>query len=235
MRAARALFPSAAGEPKRYTAIPMEHTDIWTRWAMHYRDLGIDPTTICRDGIADKSKFDEASSRILFIMREPNDWPGGDMCQLMREGPRYQVWHTIGRWAAGLLNGFPDFAAIDNTAAMRDALHQIASINLKKASGGSSADLSVINAFAFRDRALMREQILTIAPSTIVACGTWHELVWLLKLPVSPKEPRQVVTSSTLAARVIPWVHPSRCDNRRTYQTLGELVSQPTATAANAV
>jgi hypothetical protein len=206
--------------------------DLWSRWADHYSALAIDRDAICRDGIADPERFAAASDRVLFVMREANDWPGGDIRALLRDGPRFQVWHTIGRWAAGLLQGFPNFERVDDRETMRDALGQIASINLKKKTGGSSADLSVINAYAWQDRHLLREQIELIRPTTIVACGTWNELVWLLELPVKADAPRTVLQAPKVAARVIPWVHPSRCDNRKSYEDLAMLVrasSLPTA------
>jgi hypothetical protein len=97
--------------------------DLWNRWAQHYRERGIDPGRICRDGIA-----------------------------------------------------VPE----------RDALQSIASINLKKASGGASADSAVVSAYTFQDRDLLRDQIKSISPHTIVACGTTNVLVWLLRWPVMP-------------------------------------------------
>jgi hypothetical protein len=198
--------------------------DLWDRWAAHYRSLSIDEKSICRDGIAEPERFAAAPERILFVMREANNWPGGDIRLLLRDGPRYQVWHMIGRWAAGLLRGFPSYESIDNRDVIRDALQRVASINLKKSTGGSSADLAVINAFAWQDRALLREQIERIGPTTIVACGTASELVWLLDVPVNADAPRRVVRMPGLGARVIPWVHPARCDNRKSYQDLASLV-----------
>jgi hypothetical protein len=197
--------------------------DIWTRWSEHYRERSIDPHSICQDGIADPDRFLVASQKVLFVMREANDWPGGDIRQLLRDGPRFQVWHTIGRWAAGFLQGFPTYDSIDRYETIRDSLQQVASINLKKRTGGSSSDLAVINAYAWQDRELLKEQIAQIHPTTIVACGTFDALVWLLDLPVTADSPRSPLTLEPQGWHVIPWVHPSRCDNRKSYEELAEI------------
>ena len=199
--------------------------DLWGRWAQHYPERGIDPGRICRDGIAVPERFAAAPHRVLFVLREVNDWEGGDLRTLLAAGPRYQTWHTVGRWAAGLLHGFPNYEEVDRWDVMHDALRSIASINLKKASGGASADSAVVSAYAFQDRDLLREQIEAIAPQTIVACGTTEVLVWLLGLPVDAEKPHAPVRTHD-ELRVIPWVHPARCDNRKTYHRLAELATQ---------
>jgi hypothetical protein len=198
--------------------------DLWDRWAQHYRECGINPDRICRDGIAVPEHFAAAPQRVLFVLREVNDWEGGDLRTLLAAGPRYQTWHTVGRWAAGLLHGFPSYEEVDRWEVMRDALQSIASINLKKTSGGASADPAVVSAYAFQDRELLRDQIELISPHTIVACGTTDVLVWLLRLPVNADTPHAPVRTRE-GVRVIPWVHPARCDNRKTYQRLAELAT----------
>lgn len=198
--------------------------DLWDRWAQHYRERGIDPGRICRDGIAVPERFAAAPQRVLFVLREVNDWEGGDLRTLLAAGPRYQTWHTVGRWAAGLLRGFPSYEEVDRWEVMHDALQSIASINLKKASGGASADPALVNAYAFQDRDLLRDQVRLISPHTIVACGTTEVLVWLLRLPMDADKPHAPV-STREGVTVIPWVHPTRCNNRKTYHRLAELAT----------
>ena len=198
---------------------------IWTRRHTHYESLGIEPNRICADGIADSAKFARASHRILVVMREVNDYAGGDVRELLRSGPRYQVWHTVARWTAGILNGFPEYPAVDRLDAMRAALQSIASINLKKTSGGATADLATINAYAHNDRHLLCEQIAEIDPTIIVACGTFDQLVWLLELKVDPDAPRRSPTFTPNGRHlVLPWIHPGRASNRSSYEQLRELV-----------
>ena len=204
--------------------------DIWERWSAHYHATGIDADGICRDGVAIPERYDASPVKILFVLREANDWRNGDIRQLMADGPRFQVWHTVGRWAAGFLQGFPEYETVDRYATIRDSLQQVAAVNLKKLSGGASSDPVQIDAYAFHDRELLREQIKHIGPTVIVACGTWSTLVWLLELPIHPGHPHRPVRTLDAGTLVIPWCHPNRCDNRKTYAALRTLSStEPTA------
>jgi len=197
-------------------------TDIWDRWTEHYKRLGIGPARICKDGIIDEQLFEQARRRVLFVMKEVNDFPGGDLRQMLRKGPRYQMWHATARWAAGLLADFPPYEEANRVDVQRDSLRSIATINLKKTSGRARADMSVISACAHRDRNLLRQQILDIRPDVIVACGTFDVMVWLLGLEVDCDDPRRkaVVYDGIV---VIPWRHPSRVNNQETYEQLRDL------------
>jgi hypothetical protein len=99
------------------------------------------------------------------------------------------MWHTVARWATGLLNGFPDFATIDDFPVMKESLRKVAALNLKKATGGEFADFSKISAYAWRDRDLLLQQFRLLSPEIVVACGTFDILVWLLELNVNPDNP----------------------------------------------
>ncbi len=199
----------------------MTDEEIWAKWGQHYVKLGIDPKGICRDGIIDVTAYRHSKPRILFVMREVNDFPEGDLRVMLSKGPKYQMWHTVARWASGILNGFPPFEEIDTWTAMKDSIRSIATINLKKITGGSTADMSIVNAFAFRDRDLLLEQIELIDPEIIIAAGTFDTLVWLLELEVYPEKPLdRPVPEKVYGLQVIPWRHPGRADNRETYEEL---------------
>jgi hypothetical protein len=92
--------------------------DLWERWAAHHSAAGLDPKKICRDGIVDEAVFSIAKPRVLFVMKEVNGWEGGNLADLLGSGPRFQMWHTIGRCAAGLLDGFPPY--VDGIRPMKD-------------------------------------------------------------------------------------------------------------------
>ncbi len=121
----------------------------WEKWSRHYQVLAINPDRICRDGIFNESEWRKADNKILFVMKEVNDWEGGDLKNLFEDGPKYQMWHTVSRWAAGILHDFPDYEKIDTWSIKKETIRKIASINLKKTSGGSYSDMSVINAYAY--------------------------------------------------------------------------------------
>lgn len=199
---------------------------VWPEWEAHYSRIGVDPARICRDGIVDAERYSRAPRKILFILKEVNDWKGGDLRPWLRQGPRYQIWHTVARWAAGILRNFPRFNEVDNYASMQEGLRQVAALNLKKSSGGSQSDMSVINAYAFQDRTLLLKQIQAIGAEMLVACGTFDSLVWLLELKVDPDCPAEKpVFDSVRKAWVVPFRHPGRVDNAKTYAELKQLLA----------
>lgn len=203
-------------------------SDLWSKWSEHYERNGIDPLRICRDGILDEKKYAAAEKKVLFILKEVNDFAGGDLSEHLKEGPRYQMWYNVARWAYGLLYDFPDFEEADAWSSKLKALAQVAAINLKKASGTASSDMSVINAYAFRDRELLLDQIAYIAPQVIVSCGVNDSLVWLFELNIDPDHPHrpcQMVTPCK--AQFIPWRHPARAAASAYYDNLRNAVLTP--------
>ena len=194
---------------------------LWEKWEGYYQKIGVDPNRICRDGaLADYAR---APKKVLFVLKEVNspDQRGWDLRRFLQSGPKYQMWHAVSRWAAGILLDFPPFEEIDTLERMREALAQVAVINLKKTPGGATSNMSVINAYASRDRELLSEQISGIGPEFVVACGTFDILVWLLNLTVCPDHPNDCpLLDETRNAWVIPWCHPGRSSNIKTH---GEL------------
>lgn len=202
----------------------MNDENLWEKWKAHYAKIGVPPKTICRDGIIDFETYSNSKRKILFVLKDVNDWPEGDLRVMLQNGPVYQMWHTIARWSAGLLQGFPPYEQVDRFDVMKESLRSIAAINLKKCSGKAWSDSPVVNAFAFRDRDLLLEQIHLIAPEVIVAGGTFDPLIWLLELNVDPEHPlSKVVVDQKSGIKVVPWRHPGRVNNRQTYQQLKKI------------
>lgn len=205
----------------------MTTEELWQKWEEHYSKLGIDKKRICRDGIINKEAYSSASTKILFIMKDVNEFPEGDLREMLENGPKYQMWHAVARWAAGILNDFPPFTDIDYYETMKDAIIKIATINLKKTSGGPYSNMLVINAYGFQDRALLREQIEAINPDIVMACGTFDILVWLLELKVNPDEPdNNPVYDEQRKIWVVPFRHPARVNNEKTYSELKSIFNK---------
>lgn len=186
--------------------------DLWEKWKKHYEGKDIDIKEICKDGIINEDDFKTINPRLLFVMKEVNDWPGGNLKELFINGPKYSMWHTIARWTTGIFEEFPSFEDINKWERYSKNISKIASINLKKLSGGASSDMSLINAYAHQDRELLIEQISTIKPDLIIACGTFDQLVWLLNLDVDCKNYSKPVLAElgAIKAWVIPFRHPAR-------------------------
>jgi hypothetical protein len=200
------------------------NNDVWIEWQNHYRQSGLDPAAICKDGIVDPSLFAAATPKILFVLREVNDWPGGHLKELLSAGPKYQMWYSVATWSAGLLGNFPPFAAVDKLEVLSKSLRSIAVVNLKKLSGGSRSDLQQINLFAHSDSELLRRQISQIAPQIIIACGTFDPLVWLLDLDINPNQyAKRIHLVRPAGTTVINWRHPARANRRETYRELSTI------------
>lgn len=200
----------------------------WEKWNKHYQALGIDPNRICRDGILNEVEWRKVDNKkILFVTKEVNDWEGGDLKGFLRDGPKTPMWHTVSRWAAGILFHFPKYEEIDTWSVMKEALEKVASINLKKTSGGGFSDMSIINAYAYTDRELLLEQIDEIQPNIIIACGTFDSVIWLLGLEINPDKPHEKpIFDKTRKMWVVPSRHPSRASNRKTYNELKEMIAE---------
>ena len=192
---------------------------LWDDWRQHYRQLGLDFARVTIDGILDPASFDQAEKRILFVLKDSNDFASGSLADLLKNGPVYSMWHTVARWATALTSR-RNFDEVNSYPIMTQALHQVAVINLKKVTGLANADPEVINAFASRDAELLRKQIEIIDPQIIVACGTFMPLIWLLDLPVNPANPYQEVIRTKSGIKVIRGRHPNRAPAKKSFEQL---------------
>lgn len=198
-------------------------------WLEFYGSKGIDTKGFSRDGIVDEDAFEKATRRVLFILRETNDfWTSnefrGDLRKFLRGTLRWQLWHTLGRWAYGILNDFPDYRECDNHRSIRRALGSIAVINLKKITGGSWSDLEEINETALRDKTFILQEVDIIDPHVVVACGTRGHVVWLFELEDVPRPDGLSLSYDEGKERLFLFTrHPVRAKNLETYDDLKKL------------
>ncbi|MBF0504838.1 MAG: hypothetical protein HQL14_07020 [Candidatus Omnitrophica bacterium] len=205
---------------------------IWDKWRELYKEVGIDTGRICKDGIICYEAFCNSKPKILFVMKDINnrgveDHSHGvrDLPEWLKDGPRHQLWHTIARWSAGIFNEFPPYKTL-NKDVVKGALTKVAAINLKKACGGARVDSKVIAAYAHQDRDLLLEQIQTVKPDLIIACGVMEHLIWLLDLKVNPEDPKDSPVKDTArGAWVVPFRHPARAAGSKIYCQLKQAVS----------
>lgn len=200
---------------------------IWDKWVKHYEEVDIKTGHICKDGIINPDKFSKAKPKILFIMKDINNRGAKDpshgvrnIPEWLKDGPKHQLWYTIARWSAGILNGFPSYKQIDSKM-IKESFEKIAAINLKKACGGARVDSEVINAYAHQDRGLLLEQIKSIGPDFIISCGVMEPLIWLLDLKVNPEKPAaEPVKGVSRKIWVIPFRHPAMGSGAKVYNNL---------------
>ena len=171
------------------------------------------------DGAVSDDYWD-ASPRVLFLLKETNNY-GRDLRQWLRaKAPAGQTWWNVARWSHGFLNGFPPYAQVPQIRSeLRKVLRSVAAVNLKKSTGGGSADMHAVHEAAVRDRLLIEEQVALIAPEFVVSCGVRDPVVWLFDLQTKP-----LVEGVRWARRngttFLFGRHPSRADNEAVYEAL---------------
>lgn len=177
-------------------------------WAVYTARYGPD---LAKDGAG--ARYNESWPRALSVLQDPDN-SGTDLRQdFLSGGAKYQIWHRLAEWAAGILAGFPPYDEVyGNTALKNDRLSRIAVANLKQRSGGSSIDDGILNRFAFKDRALLRQQIQSLDPTVMLAGGRFDQLIWLLGDLVSDdadlvREHSAIMLTN--GAVLVRWVHPA--------------------------
>jgi hypothetical protein len=198
--------------------------ELFEEWLREYKQNGIKTEGFSKDGIINEDRFEEADNRILFVLRETNNFPSsndyqGDLRRFLNETLKYQIWCTVGRWAYWLLNDFPAYHSNVNVSVIHGTLRQTAVLNLKKLTGDSVSDLDEINETSHRDRIFIKKEVEIIDPQVIVACGTWSHLVWLLDLEDLPLEEKPPF-SYTNHRLCLCTRHPVRANDRETYNDL---------------
>lgn len=133
------------------------------------------------DGIISESDWDAAGTKVLFILKETNDYEG-NLSNLINTAvtikPKSKLWarptfHNVGRWAYGLLHNSDTAPPYNDSHKKRkESLLSCSFINLKKTSGGRTATKSV-SEFANKYSVFLRRQIELIGPDVIVFGGTY--------------------------------------------------------------
>ena len=132
-----------------------------------------------KDGIIDENLYDVASTKILFITKEPNNpkQEEGDF----RDWWKYELVdafsYRIAEWSYGLLNNFPQYDEIWATkGAALDAIHHIAFMNIKKSGGGGNSEYNRMMEHLKMNLKFLHQQIEIISPDIIITCTSWDEL-----------------------------------------------------------
>ena len=176
------------------------HEELMTNWELEAREWirnevgGELSATFFRDGIIDPDTWFRSDFRPLFILKEVHDKAQENRCinfVAMQEGADYDIWERKGMWHAfgtlakgmivkikskGSLLPYEEVYAED-LEHYHETLRQIAIINIKKLSGGSSVDSEASNqtkhfsCHACKFKANLQRQIELIQPTLIICCG----------------------------------------------------------------
>jgi len=146
---------------------------LFEKWKESY---GEEREDFAEDGIVCEEKWETARRKILFLMKETNEF-NRDLRHLIREK---KDWNVLGYWAYGLLHAtvdyIPPYKEAEKEQKCGEALPLLSSavMNLKKLKGGSSADMEKIKEATERDKKRIKEELRIIKPEIVVCCGTWY-------------------------------------------------------------
>ena len=151
---------------------------LFTKWTKKRPEMA-------KDGIVNENEYLKSNVKVLYILKEVNDWKEGDLRDLIKEGKRWRTWNNIARWQNGIQKYYESGELIfKNHISKNDRiefLKSIAVLNLKKESGGATSNYHQIMKHATEDKALLKEQINLYKPDVIICCGT-GEFVSILNL-----------------------------------------------------
>jgi hypothetical protein len=189
-------------------------------------------TTETLDGAVEATKYEKATPRILWLLREPND-PTGEITDLrigLREfataGRIHPAWaHTftpVARTSYGLMHpaeAWEQWAHDQHRYA--PTLSAIAVVNIKKTGGGAVAEWDKL-VQAFGDGKRLREQVAALRPEIVIGannlyiCREWIDPTWDPKFPVDETKPYEARRDPNGTV----WVHanhPSKPKDDETY------------------
>lgn len=142
---------------------------LFDEWRIHRPE-------IVTDGIVNEEAYSKSKIKILYLLKEVNGGENWDLCEFIASGARAQTWNNITRWTMGIQNLDKDFHWKDmeniSENQRKDILKSICAVNVKKTSGGHTADSKKLEEAAKEDSVLLRRQLAIYEPEIIVCCGT---------------------------------------------------------------
>ncbi|MGA2408611.1 MAG: hypothetical protein ABSF81_17945 [Bacteroidales bacterium] len=164
-----------------------------------------------KDGIINEPLYDNASKKILFIAKEPNDpdQESWDFREFWNKEVKYVFSYRIAEWSYGLLNDFPPYDTIWATEdSALNAIKQIAFMNIKKTGGVGSSSLEEIKDHLKQNDKFIHEEIEIINPEIIIT-GLTDLRTELFPNQEWIKSGYDIEITRFNSAKVIDFYHPS--------------------------
>jgi hypothetical protein len=132
-----------------------------------------------KDGVINEQLYKTARTKILFVMKEPNDpnQTSWDLAEVFNQSCSGNLSIRLAEWSYGILNDFPPLSSLPDIQALHDALRSTAIINLKKTGGGAQANEEEILKHTERNKSFLQREIKIISPHIIIGC-VGDERVW---------------------------------------------------------
>lgn len=135
---------------------------------------------LVKDGVVNPLEYQNSNPKILFILKEANRYPGGDLRAFLAKGGRVPTWKTVALWVYCLrqLVNDPNWSLSwnerpqDTQEFRAEQLKSIAFLNVKKISGGHTSDMKKVKEFQNKDADLLRQQIDIYDPDIVICGGT---------------------------------------------------------------
>ncbi len=131
-----------------------------------------------RDGIVDFDGYENANIKIVFVLKEPNDYNDKIVSfkEFLNQGAikNGYTWNNVVRWSASILDNQVNWDVLDllNQEDRAFYLKKISIMNLKKISGsGTAIDSEILDSCKIHKEKLI-EQINIYNPNIIVCGGT---------------------------------------------------------------
>ena len=140
-----------------------------------FSEWRIDRKGFVPDGVADEAAYRQSEKKILFLMKEVNDFKG-DLRDFMREkGGRNATWDNLTRWTMGmrkLNNDIPwsELKAISENQ-RKEFILTVAAMNLKKSPGGTTTDKAMMKRIALEDKGYICRQFNLYDADIVICCG----------------------------------------------------------------
>jgi len=134
-----------------------------------------------RDGVVDEYTFRASSPKIVYVLKEVNDFDGGgwDLRELLlgklASGIPGKTWNNVTRWTMGLRDLSKDipWSVLQNIneKQRKDTLKSVCVVNIKKTPGAGTADEKAVIQIAKQDEELLRKQLDFYKPDLVICCG----------------------------------------------------------------
>mgnify|MGYP000748957396 CR=1 FL=1 len=137
-----------------------------------------------KDGIISEENWEECDVKVLFILKETNKAKQNIVCAINRALQtkksgwwKGKVLRRVGRWAYGLQNCNGEVPVFKEAKLnVKEAIKNIAYINIRKTYGGASTNKKSFDAHAVEFAPYIRRQVELINPDIVVLCGTYKQV-----------------------------------------------------------
>ncbi|MCX6320389.1 MAG: hypothetical protein NTX93_01080 [Bacteroidia bacterium] len=180
--------------------------DKWEQTVSEYKGKFV------RDGIINENLYQIASTKILFITKEPNNpkEESGDFREWWKNEIKYAFSYRLAEWSYGLLNNFPEYDEVWKEKQTHNAIQQIAFLNIKKSGGGGNSELKRMSEHLKMNFDFLHKQIEIIDPEILILGLSWNKLRDGLFPNIKwEKSGYDILIGKHNKSKVIDYYHPS--------------------------